>query len=69
MNSGGKIAETPLIMGENCTIKDVAIKIHKSFYELFDHAIIIREGDRQKRKRVGLDYILCDKDVIAIHTI
>ena len=69
MSSGGKIAETPLLLDEQANIKDVAIKIHKSFYELFDHAIVIREGDRQKRKRVGLDYILCDKDVIAIHTI
>ncbi|KKN42642.1 hypothetical protein LCGC14_0711330, partial [marine sediment metagenome] len=49
-------------------IKDVAIRIHKSFYELFDHAIVIREGDRQKRKRVGLDYVLNDKDIIEIHT-
>ena len=69
MSSGGDVALQPLIMEENSTIKDVAIKIHKTFYELFDHAIVIREGARQKRKRVGLDYVLSDNDVIEICTI
>jgi ribosome-interacting GTPase 1 len=65
---GGRIAQKPLIMDENSTIKDAAIKIHKSFYELFDHAVVIREGTRQKRKKVGLDYELYDKDIIEIYT-
>jgi len=69
MSAGGYIAEKPLIMEENSTIKDAAIKIHKSFYELFDHAIIIRASSRQKRKKVGLDYVLIDKDIIEISTI
>ncbi|MFX1375941.1 MAG: GTPase [Promethearchaeota archaeon] len=68
MSSTGKIAEKPLIIDEDSTIKDAAIKIHKSFYESFDHAIVIREGARQRRKKVGLDYILCDHDIIEIHT-
>ncbi|MHA1987087.1 MAG: GTPase [Promethearchaeota archaeon] len=69
MSSGGNIAEKPLIMEENSTIKDAAIKIHKTFYELFDHAIVIREGARQKRKKVGLDYVLIDMDIIEVFTI
>ncbi|MFX0028069.1 MAG: GTPase [Candidatus Hermodarchaeota archaeon] len=68
MSTSGKIAEKPLIMDKDSSIKDAAIKIHKSFFESFDHAVVIREGARQKRKRVGLDYILKDKDVIEIHT-
>jgi len=64
----GNIAEKPLIMDENPTIKDVALKIHRSFYDTFNHAIVIREGERQKRKKVGLDYLLNDKDIIEIHT-
>ncbi|MFX1477830.1 MAG: GTPase [Promethearchaeota archaeon] len=68
MSSSGYIAEKPLIMDENSTIKDAAIKIHKSFYETFDHAIVIREGARQKRKKVGLDYKLFDNDIIEICT-
>ncbi len=67
--SSGKVAEKPLIMDENPTIKDVTIKIHRSFYELFDHAIVIRKGERQKRKKVGLEYVLNDNDIIELHTI
>ncbi|MFX1499597.1 MAG: GTPase [Promethearchaeota archaeon] len=65
--SSGIIAQQPLIMDENSTIKDVALKVHRSFYESFDHAIVIREGARQKRKKVGLDYTLKDFDVVEIH--
>jgi ribosome-interacting GTPase 1 len=67
MSSAGDIADKPLIMDENSTIKDAAIKIHKSFYESFEHAVVIRKEDRQKRKKVGLDYVLRDNDVIEIH--
>ena len=68
MSSAGKIAEKPLIMDEDSSIKDAAIKIHKSFFESFDHAIVIREGARQKRKKVGLDYGLKDRDIIEFFT-
>lgn len=66
--SGGIVAQQPLIMDEIPTVKDVALKVHKSFYESFDHAIVIREGERQKRKKVGLNYILNDNDIVEIHT-
>jgi len=65
--SNGIIAEQPLIMDEITTVKEVALKVHRSFYDSFDHAIIIREGERQKRKKVGLDYILKDMDIVEIH--
>lgn len=67
--NAGKIAEKPLVMDEDCTIKDVALRIHRSFYELFDYAILIRKTARQQKKRVGLDYKLEDYDIIEIHTI
>jgi ribosome-interacting GTPase 1 len=66
--NAGIIAEQPLIMHKDATVKDVALKVHRSFYDSFEYAIILREGARQKRKRVGLDYILKDYDVIEIHT-
>jgi len=62
-----KVAEKPIIVDNNATIKDIAIKVHKSFYELFDYAIVIRKDARQKRKKVGLDYILKDTDIVEIH--
>ena len=64
----GNIAEKPLLLDENPTIKDVALKIHRNFYDTFNHAIVIRDNERQKRKKVGLDYVLNDNDVIEIHT-
>jgi len=35
--------------------------------EKFDYAIIIREKDKQKRKRVGLDFQMQEGDIIEIH--
>ena len=69
MNISGKVAEKPLIMDKDATVKDVAFRVHKSFKELFDYAIIVREGARQKKKRVGIDYKLEDNDIIEIHTV
>ena len=69
MNVSGKVAEKPLIMDNGSTVKDVAFRIHKSFKELFDYAVVIREGARQKKKKVGIDYKLEDNDIIEIHTI
>ena len=69
MNVSGRLAEKPLIIDEGATVKDIALKIHRSFFELFDYAVVIRESARQKRKKVGLDYILEDNDIIEIHTI
>jgi len=66
--NNGKIADKPLIIDENARVRDVALKIHRSFIELFDYAVIIREGSRQKRKKVGLEYKLKDNDVIELHT-
>ena len=64
-----RIILNPQFSSENLTVKDAALKIHKTFYELFDHAIVIRESDRQKRKKVGLDYVLIDNDIIEFSTI
>jgi hypothetical protein len=68
--NNGIVAEKPLIMDNEPvipTVKDVAVKIHKSFYQQFDHATIIRKSARQKRKKVGLDYELKDNDIIELH--
>ena len=65
----GIVAEKPLIMEKGALVKDVAIKIHKSFFDLFEYAIVIRKGVKQKKKRVGLDYKLKNNDIIELHTI
>jgi len=67
--NAGIIAEKPLIMNKGALVKDVALKIHRSFYDLFDYAMVIRKGAKQKKKRVGLDYKLKDNDIIELRTI
>ena len=67
----GVIAQKPLVIDSESNvplIKDVALKIHKSFYDQFDHAVVIRASDRQKRKKVGLDYEVKDNDIIELFT-
>ena len=66
--NAGRVAEKPLIMDRYSIMKDVALKIHKSFLENYDYAVIIRKSDQQKRKKVGLDYELMDSDTIEFHT-
>ncbi|TFF63381.1 MAG: TGS domain-containing protein [Promethearchaeota archaeon] len=68
--NNGIVADKPLLMDkDHAKVRDVARKIHKSFVEKFDYALIIRKGARQEKKRVGLDYELQDEDIIELHTI
>jgi len=65
----GVIAEKPLLINDiHPTVRDVAIKIHRSFLESFDYATIIRKDARQVKKKVGLDYELKENDIIELHT-
>ena len=66
--NAGIVAERPLILDKYSTVRDVALKIHKSFFNLFDYATINRKSARQGRKKVGLEYELEDGDLIEIHT-
>jgi ribosome-interacting GTPase 1 len=66
--NAGIVALAPLILDRYSTVRDVAIKIHKSFFNLFDYATIIRKSAQQGRKKVGLEYELEDGDLIEIHT-
>lgn len=66
--ANGIVAEIPLILDKGATIKEAALKIHKSFYELFDYAVIIRQGAIQKRKKVGLEFELDDNDIVELHS-
>ena len=64
----GEVAQKPLIMDTRVKVRDVAIRIHRTFYEKFDYAVVIRKSARQKRKKVGLDYDIKDNDIIEIFT-
>jgi len=68
-SQSGTVAEKPLLMDDGAKVKDVALKIHRSFLENFEYAVIIRKDARQMRKKVGLDYEMKDNDIIEIHTL
>ncbi len=68
MNKGIVSSKPLLLDGNQPTIRDVAIKIHRSFLESFDHATIIRKDARQEKKKVGLGYELKENDIIELHT-
>jgi len=65
------VAEKPLILDctfHQPTIRDVALKIHRSFLESFEYAIVIRNKAKQPKKKVGLEYELEENDIIELHT-
>ncbi|MFW9772974.1 MAG: GTPase [Candidatus Heimdallarchaeota archaeon] len=67
----GEVAEKPLVVDSEPNmpkIRDIALRIHKRFYDKFDHAVVIRESERQKRKKVGLDYELKNNDIVELFT-
>jgi ribosome-interacting GTPase 1 len=60
----------PIVLPEGSVVEDAAAKIHKElFIDRFRSAMIIRENDKIKRRVVGLNYPLQDRDVVQLsHT-
>ena len=60
----------PIVLPEGAVVEDAAAKIHKElFIDRFRSAVIIRENDKIKRRVVGINYPLQDRDVIQLsHT-
>jgi ribosome-interacting GTPase 1 len=58
--------EEPLIMNQNCTIRDVCIKIHRNFVKDFKYAHVWGKSVKFSSQKVGLDHILEDKDILRI---
>jgi hypothetical protein len=63
---GDKIDEEPLIMNQNCTIRDVCLKIHRNFVRDFKYAYVWGSSVKFSSQKVGLDHRLKDKDVLRI---
>jgi uncharacterized protein len=63
---GDKIDEQPLIMNQNCTIRDVCLKIHKNFVKDFKYAYVWGSSVKFSSQKVGLDHVLNDKDALRI---
>ncbi len=59
--------DKPLILkGENITIKDVAMKLHKEFYKDFLYAKIWGLSAKFPGQKKGIDHKLKDKDIVEI---
>jgi ribosome-interacting GTPase 1 len=63
---GDKIDEEPMIMNQNCTIRDVCLKIHRNFVKDFKYAYVWGSSVKFSSQKVGLDHRLNDKDVLRI---
>ena len=62
----GKKQLPPVAMKPGSTVKDLTEKIHKDFLKSFKFARIFNET-RYTGKKVGMDYILHDMDVVEVH--
>ena len=62
------IGKRPLVLKRNSTVIDAAKKIHSSFVEHFRYAVIYRHSDKSPVKKVGINYMLEDGDIVQIVT-
>jgi len=63
---GDKMDNEPLIMKQNCTIRDVCLKIHRNFVKNFKYAYVWGSSVKFSSQKVGLDHILQDNDTLRI---
>jgi hypothetical protein len=64
---GKKQAQLPVILKASSKIKDLAEKIHKTFLEKFNYALIWGKSVKFQGQRCGLDHELKDSDVVEIY--
>ncbi len=66
--ASGETADKPLILSQGATIEKLADRLHSDFLRSFRYAIVFRESEQMRRKKVGLTYQLEDQDIIQIFT-
>lgn len=60
------VADEPLVVERGSTIGDVALKVHKNFYEYFKFAFVYRPDSKIDRIKVGLNFEVQDEDVVEL---
>jgi len=65
--SAKKPSPKPFILKRGATIQDLAKSIHSDFYNHFSHAKVWSERLTFSPQKVGLSFILDDKDIVEIH--
>jgi ribosome-interacting GTPase 1 len=58
---------TPFILRENSTIAELAKQIHSDFYQNFSYARVWSQKLTFSPQKVGLSFVLGDKDVVEMH--
>ncbi|MCD6274645.1 MAG: TGS domain-containing protein [Candidatus Aenigmarchaeota archaeon] len=64
--TNNKIEKIPVVLKEGSTVKDLALEIHKDFFENFKFARI--SDNTNFIKKVGLKYKLKEGDIVEIHS-
>ena len=65
--TANKIEKTPVVLKQGAIVKDLALEIHKDFFENFKFARIF-DNEKISVKKVGTNYKLKEGDVVEIHT-
>lgn len=63
---GKKAEKKPLVLKKGSTVKDASKKLHKDFLEYFKFARIWGSS-KYPGEKVGLEYVLEDKDILEFH--
>jgi len=63
---GKKAEKKPLVIKKGACVKDASKKLHKDFLEYFKFARIWGSS-KYPGERVGLEYVLEDKDILEFH--
>ncbi|MGB9708185.1 MAG: GTPase [Candidatus Pacearchaeota archaeon] len=64
---GKKQAQTPIILKQGSTIRDLTLTIHKTFLDKFNYALVWGKSVKFKGQRCGLDHKLEDNDIVEIY--
>lgn len=60
-------SSTPYILKKGATVADLAKQIHSDFYKRFSYAKVWSERLQFSPQKVGLSFVLDDKDVVEMH--
>jgi len=63
---GGLKSEKPLTLKSGSTVRDATKEVHKSMLKNFRFARVFNKT-KYSRRKIGLDYVLSDLDVVEIH--
>jgi ribosome-interacting GTPase 1 len=66
--ASGETADKPIILRRGASIEELAARLHSDFLRSFRYAIVFRESEQMRRKKVGLTFQLEDQDIIQIFT-